>query len=248
MLDKVAIFFLFFILSIIKGQVITVLDIKTNKPLSDVNVFIQKKGTTTDFNGTCYLDKYDEQDIITFSLIGYKTINLKKSKIPSVLYMEHESIPLELINVYGLKKRKQLRIITKLERDVRKVYPYAKTLASLIVDYNDIIDSLDNYAGYKKVFKKRKIFREIEDELLLKYGYSVRKLSKNQGRILIRLVDRETKNTSYSIIKHFRNTISAGFWQFAARIFGHNLKSNYNPDKGEDKIIEFIINRIEAKS
>ena len=73
-------------------------------------------------------------------------------------------------------------------------------------------------------------------------------MTKSQGRILIRLVDRETNRTSYKIIKDFRNIFSAGFWQITARVFGHNLRSIYNPNKGEDRMIEYIINRIEKEN
>ena len=79
------------------------------------------------------------------------------------------------------------------------------------------------------------------------YGYSINKLRKSQGRILIRLVDRETSRTSFQVIKDLRNIFSAGFWQLTAKIFGHNLRSAYNPNKGEDRMIEYIINRIENK-
>ena len=72
-------------------------------------------------------------------------------------------------------------------------------------------------------------------------------MKKSQGRILIRLVDRETSRTSYDIIKDFRNIFSAGFWQLTARVFGHNLRSVYNQNKGEDRMIEYIIKKIENK-
>ncbi len=117
-----------------------------------------------------------------------------------------------------------------------------------MVHYDNILYELDKYSGLKRYYKKRKIFSDIENQLLSKFDYPIRKLSKNQGRILIRLIDRETNRTSYRIIKDFRNIFSAGFWQFTARIFGHNLKSNYNPQKGEDRLIEFIIGRIESNS
>ena len=70
-------------------------------------------------------------------------------------------------------------------------------------------------------------------------------MKKSQGRILIRLVDRETNRTSFALIKGFRNIFSAGFWQLTARVFGHNLFSEYDPNDGEDRIIEYIINKIE---
>ena len=114
-----------------------------------------------------------------------------------------------------------------------------------MIKYDSIMDTLQNYSSIRRYYKKRKIFSSIEDELLLKYDYSVRKLTKSQGRILIRLIDREANRTSYAIIKDFRNVIIAGFWQITARIFGHNLKSNFDPSKGEDRMIEYIINQIE---
>ena len=83
------------------------------------------------------------------------------------------------------------------------------------------------------------------DELISKYGYHIKKLKKSQGRILIRLVDRETNRTSFALIKDFRNIFSAGFWQLTARVFGHTLLSEYDPNDGEDRIIEYIINKIE---
>ena len=132
-----------------------------------------------------------------------------------------------------------------MEKNVRKVYPYAKKISDLLVEYSDIIDSLEQYSGLIKYQKKRRIFSEIEDQLINKYGYSVKKLTKSQGRILIRLVDRETNRTSYEIIKDFRNIFSAGFWQLTARVFGHNLLSVYNPTEGEDRMVEHIINKIE---
>ena len=95
--------------------------------------------------------------------------------------------------------------------------------------------------------KNKSLDFKIEEELISDYGYSIKKLTKSQGRILIRLVDRETSKTSYNVIKDFRNIVSASFWQLTARVFGHNLRSIYNPEKGEDRMIEYFINIIENK-
>ena len=132
---------------------------------------------------------------------------------------------------------------TGLERDVRKVYPYAKKTSELLVEYSSIIDSLEQYSGVIRYYKKRQIFSKIEDELLVKYGHSLKKMKRRQGRILIRLIDRETGRTSYNIIKDFRNVFSAGFWQLTASLFGHDLRSVYNENKGEDVFIEYIIKK-----
>ena len=61
------------------------------------------------------------------------------------------------------------------------------------------------------------------------------------------MIDRETNRTSYNIIKDFRNVFSASFWQLTARMFGHNLKSGYKPQKGEDRLIEIIVSKIETR-
>ena len=229
------------------AQTIIIRDIQTGIPLENVNVFKNNNGTTTDNQGLCNLDIFQTNDLITFSLIGYKTITLPLNKIPSIFYMQNESIPMDLINVLG-KSKKSKKGFLRLEKDVKKVYPYAKTLSKLLIEYDSIIDSLDHYSGFFRYQKKRMIFSKIEKELITKYGYSIKKLTKRQGRILIRLVDRETNRTSYNIIRDFRNIFNAGFWQLTARFFGHNLKSVYNPQKGEDRLIEFIIVKNENRN
>ena len=225
-------------------QTIILIDTQTGKPIENVNVFVGNNGTTTNSNGSCNLDIFNKNDQITFSMIGYRDFTLPFSQIPEVVYLINESISMELVNVVGESKKSRNRYI-RLERNVRKVYPYANKISELLVEYSSIIDSLEEYSGIIRYQKKREIFSKIEEELISKYGHSIKKLTKSQGRILIRLVDRETNRTSYKIIKDFRNIFSAGFWQITARVFGHNLRSIYNPDKGEDRMIEYIINRIE---
>ena len=230
--------------SLIYSQIITVIDKNTSLPLSEVNIYTKENGTTTSNDGMCDLNIFSSNDIITFSLIGYKTILMKKSQIPNIMYLNSETIPMELVNVIGRSKRSK-RKFSRLERDVRKVYPFAKMAPELLVMSNGIIDSLDQFSAIKRYREKRKIFKDIERQLLLKHGKSARRLTRSQGRILIRLIDRETSRTSYDIIKHFRNVFSAGFWQLTAKFFGHDLKTMYNSKKGQDRFIEFIVRRIE---
>ena len=237
-------FIFFIIFSVIGAQTITIIDAQTYKPIENVNVFANDNGTLTNNYGSCSLDIFKKSDQITFSMIGYKTITLPNSEISKMIYLEKESIPMELVSVFG-KNRKSKKRYTRLEKNVRKVYPYAIKISDLLVDYSSIIDSLEQYSVLIKYQKKRSIFSKIEDELISRYGYSIKKLKKSQGRILIRLVDRETNRTSFEVIKDFRNIFSAGFWQLTARVFGHNLRSIYNPNEGEDRMIEYIINRIE---
>lgn len=229
----------------IYSQSVIIIDIDTKIPLQNVNIFNQSHGKTSDASGKFYFDDtFSENDTIVFSLMGYKTTYLVKRDISKVVEMTKTFIPLDLVNVYGGKKRFK-RKYRKLERDVRIVYPYSKVFSNYLEEYESIMDTLDNFYGIKKYYEKRKIFRAIEDDLLVKYDYSIRKLTKRQGRILIRLIDREANKTSFEIIKDFRNIFTAGFWQITARIFGHNLKTSYNPLKGEDRIIEYIIGMID---
>jgi len=237
-------FILFITFSIIGAQTISVVDAQTDTPIPNVNVYADSVGVITDNYGFCSLNTFKQNDQITFSMIGYKTITLPYNRMPKMIYLEKESIPMELVNVFGKNKKSKKRY-TRLEKNVRKVYPYALKISDMLIDYSTIMDSLEQYSGLIKYKKKRDIFSKIEDELISEYGYTIKKLRKSQGRILIRLVDRETSKTSFDIIKDFRNIFSAGFWQLTAKIFGHNLRSAYNPNKGEDRMIEYIINRIE---
>ena len=235
------------IFTLVYAKEIRLIDNETGDPIKNVNVYTDKYGTTTDENGYCDLEFFDEIDNITFSMIGYETITKRYEEINKILYMRRQTIPMELVTVFAQDKKSKKRYY-RLERDVRKVYPYAKKTSELLVEYSSIIDSLEQYSGIIRYYKKRQIFSKIEDELLLKYGHSLKKLKRRQGRILIRLIDRETGRTSYNIIKDFRNVFSAGFWQLTARLFGHDLRSVYNENMGEDVFIEYIIKKIERES
>ena len=227
------------------GQFAVIIDSESKVPLQNVNIFNESRGVTSDSGGRFfYHDIFDANDTITFSSIGYKTIYLAVSEIPEKIKMESIAINLKKVDVIGDydRSRKKLK---RIERDVRKVYPFAKVFSNYLETYEGIMDTLKNYSGIKRFYKKRKIFSAIEADLLTKYDYSIRKLTKRQGRILIRLIDREANRTSFKIIRDFRNGFTAGFWQITARFFGHNLKSSYNPLKGEDRIIEYIIYKIE---
>ena len=234
-------------LTLIQAKEIRLIDNQTGNPIKDVNVYTDKDGTTTDENGFFSLELFNETDDITFSMIGYETITKSYGEIAKILYLNRQTIPMELVNVFANDKNSKKRY-NRLERDVRKVYPYAKKTSELLIEYSLIIDSLEQYSGIIKYYKKRQIFSKIEDELLIKYGQPLKKLKRRQGRILIRLIDRETGRTSYNIIKDFRNVFSAGFWQITARLFGHNLRSVYNENKGEDVFIEYIIKKIEREN
>jgi hypothetical protein len=122
---------------------------------------------------------------------------------------------------------------------VQKVYPYAKRANELLKQYEP------EYLSLKKQSDRRKLVKKIEDQLLDEYKDDMKKMTISEGRILIKLIDRETGRTSYSLIKDFRGGFSAVFWQSLAKIFGNDLKSEYDP-AGEDRVIEEIVRMIES--
>jgi hypothetical protein len=97
-----------------------------------------------------------------------------------------------------------------------------------------------------KTEKERKAYiKSVEKDVFAEYADDMREMTITQGRLLIKLIDRETQNTSYVLIKDYRGKLAAAFWQGIARIFGTNLKEEYDP-YGEDALIESIILEIEA--
>ncbi len=127
----------------------------------------------------------------------------------------------------------------RLKRNVKKVYPYAKLAGSLLNKYQVQLDSVETQRQRKKYFKL------IEKELKAEFDDDIRKMTTTQGRILVKLIDRETGNSSYEIVQEFRGNVTAFFWQGLSKMFNQDLKSRYDPH-GEDAEIENIIYLIEA--
>jgi len=131
--------------------------------------------------------------------------------------------------------RRYLRLV----RNVKAAYPYAKLAGIKLKDIDARLASMQSD-------RQRKDFIEyIEKELRGEFEEALRGLTITQGGILIKLIYRETGNTTYEVLKDIKGNFSAGFWQTVARIFGNNLKSKYDP-YDEDVMIELIINMIEA--
>lgn len=127
----------------------------------------------------------------------------------------------------------------KLVRNVKKVYPYAKAAGFKLKQYNDALAKMPTE-------KERKAFlKKAEKEIKEQFGKELEKLTFTQGKILIKLIDRETGNTSYSLVKELRGSFTAFIYQAFARLFGYNLKAKYDPE-GEDKPIEVVVKLIEA--
>ena len=128
---------------------------------------------------------------------------------------------------------------TRLIRNIRIVYPYAKITAVKVIEFNEIVKNAKNDRERKKLMKAA------EDDLRDKFEADVKNLTYSQGVLLLKLIDRETGNSSYDLIKEFRGKVMASFYQTIGKIFGYDLKVTYDPE-GEDKEIEQIVQMIES--
>ena len=139
---------------------------------------------------------------------------------------------------YAAASNEEAQRMARMVRYVKKVYPYAKLAGTRFKEMNDQL------AATKTRKERKKLIGTVEDEIKNKYGEELKKLTFSQGKILIKLLDRETGNSSYELVKEFRGSVMAFFYQGFAKIWGYNLKTKYDPN-GEDKEIEMIVKMIE---
>ncbi len=149
--------------------------------------------------------------------------------IPHVLLDEVVIIP-----QWRFSDKREIIRYNRLVHNVKITLPYARVAAEKIVEINQGLEEINNDRDRRKYVKKaeRSLFSEFEKPL--------RKLTFSQGRLLIRLIDRETGDTSYSLIREYKGGVSAFFWQGIARIFGANLKDEYDASS-DDQMVEHII-------
>jgi hypothetical protein len=152
------------------------------------------------------------------------------------LYLR-ELTPVEIFGSRQLTKQEQKQY-EKLYRNVLRVYPYAKLAGIKLKEYELVYDSLSSDKERKKYMKK------VEDELWDSYGQELKKLSYTQGKILLKLLDRETGRTGHVLLQQLRGKFRTFFYQGFAKLWGYNLKTGYDPD-GEDWMIEYIVQKIE---
>lgn len=140
---------------------------------------------------------------------------------------------------YNYKNKKQYEAWNRTKYNVKKVYPYAILAAAKLKEYNRILEKMPNESTRKAYMKT------VEKELKAEFEEPLKDLSMTQGKILLKLIDRETGNTSYELVKDLRGGFQAFMWQSVARLFGSNMKSEYDPN-GEDIMIERAIKLVEA--
>lgn len=166
------------------------------------------------------------------------------ARLVRINYTNGDTLPqidLPMFQLYAtrlFKNPAHQRKNNRLIRNVKKVYPYAHLAGIKLKEYEILLRD----ATTKK--QQRALMRQAENELERKYGKDLRRMTFSQGKILIKLIYRETGNSSFEVLEELRGKFIAFFWQSLARVFGYNLKIEYDP-YGKDHNIEMIVQMIE---
>ena len=163
--------------------------------------------------------------------------------VPVCIY-EGDTIPcVQLPTVYifkplKFKNDKERMEYYRLVRNVKKVYPIAREINRTILETYEYLQTLPNEKARQKHIKR------VEKGLKDQYTPRMKKLSFAQGKLLIKLVDRQSNQTSFDLVKAFMGPFKAGFYQTFAALFGASLKKEYDPN-GEDKLTERVVILVE---
>lgn len=136
------------------------------------------------------------------------------------------------------KSNAERRRYDRLTYNLKVVYPYAILIGIYYKQLDFELKSISDKAEQKKFIKMK------EKELKDKYAEELMDLTFTQGKLLFKLIDRQTNHNTYEVIQQFKGTLNAAFWQTMGIVFGYNLKVEYQPDE-EDKMIEEIVAKIE---
>ena len=165
-------------------------------------------------------------------------------KVGKVLH-EGDSIQyMEMNNVYvypelTFKSKKQAQSYMRLVNNVKKVLPIAKEARQMLIETTEFLDMLPDEKS------KNEHIKRVEEDIFRTYKPKMKKLTYSQGKLLIKLIDRECHSSSYDMIKAFMGPIRAGFWQVFAWGFGASLKKEYDPT-GTDRLTERVVLMVEA--
>lgn len=138
------------------------------------------------------------------------------------------------------KNKKEEEFYWRTVRDVKKTLPYAKLICATLLETYEYIETFPTQA------EREKYLKEMEGAVFKQYKPVLMKFTKNQARMLVKLIQRETDQSGYDILKAFLGSFRATFWQGFGRLFGVNLKGKYEPSKNDkDAIIERVCVAVE---
>ena len=185
--------------------------------LIDIEVYSQSKENTTSING--YM----------VPVCVYQGDTIPSLRMP-VLYV------FKPLNLNSKKKRQQY---TRLVRNVKRTLPIAKEVNRAIIETYEYLQTLPDDKA------REKHLSQVEKSIKEQYTPVMKKLTFSQGKLLIKLVNRETDSSSYELVKAFLGPFKAGFYQTFAALFGASLKKEYHPED-EDAMTEQIVLMVES--
>ena len=146
------------------------------------------------------------------------------------------------VKVLAFKNKEEHKKYNILKRRVLKVYPFAMSAKEKLMSIQIGLDSIP-----KRRHKKR-YTKEVAKWVKEEYADRLKNLTMSEGKILVKLIYRETKTTSYEIVKSYRGRFNAFFWQTMAKFWDNNLKTEYDPvNNREDMLIEHILIQAELE-
>jgi len=169
--------------------------------------------------------------------------NTPKLSVPAYAADKEDSLKVLVMNdiyVYPpqtYKKFSEDVKYQKMVRDVKKTLPYAKMIYATLIETYEYVMTMPNEED------RRKHLTRMENDLFEEYKPQLKKMSLSQGKLLIKLIDRECNQTSYDLVKAFLGPFRAGFWNVFAGMFGASLKSSWDPtgsDADTERIVEMV--------
>ena len=173
-----------------------------------------------------------------------QTTSINGFLVPACIYEGDTIASLHLPTVYvfkpmNFKNKKKQQEYYRLVRNVKKTLPIAKEVNRAIIETYEFLQTLPDEKSRKKHL------RMVEKSVKEQYTPRMKKLTFSQGKLLIKLIDRESNSSSYELVKAFLGPFKAGFYQAFAAVFGASLKKEYHPE-GEDALIERIVLQVES--
>lgn len=149
-------------------------------------------------------------------------------------------VPLVVYPKMTFKNKKEENFYWQTVNDVKVALPYAKLIAETLIETYEYIETFDTQKEREDYLKK------MEKSIFQQYKPVLKKFSKRRAKVLIKLIQRETHQSSYEIVKAFLGSFRATFWQGFGKLFGVSLKGSYEPKKNkEDATIERIASLVE---
>ena len=173
-----------------------------------------------------------------------QTTTINGYLVPACIYEGDTIASLRMPTLYcfkplNFKNKKQRQQYTRLVRNVKKTLPIAKEVNRAIIETYEFLQTLPDEKA------RQKHLNAVEKSVKEQYTPRMKQLTFSQGKLLIKLINRETDSSSFELVKAFLGPFKAGFYQAFAAIFGASLKKEYHPE-GEDAMVEQIVLLVES--